>query len=106
VERDGEVAGYVLARRSRRGYHLGPLVTRAGDAETARLLLADALESVAGWPVVALAPEGSALLEALKAGGFAEVGTLTRMRTGVPGREADDAGPGATEWLVGGRITG
>lgn len=107
VERDGEVAGYVLVRRSRRGYHLGPLVTRAGDAEAARLLLADALEGVAGWPVVVLAPEGSGLLDELRSGGFQEVGGLARMRTGVPGRDVAEAGgPGATEWIVGGRITG
>lgn len=107
VERDGDVAGYVLVRRSRRGYHLGPLVTRTGDEEAAQALLADALESVAGWPVVALAPEGSPLLDLLRARGFAEVGGLTRMRTGVPGRAVEEtAGPAATEWLVGSRITG
>ena len=108
VEEGGDVVGYVLVRRSRRGYHLGPLVTRPGDAQAARALLADALESVAGWPVVALAPEGSDLLDALRAGGFEEVGGLTRMRTGLAGRpaEGDGAGAEATEWLVGSRITG
>ena len=108
VERDGDVAGYVLVRRSRRGFHLGPLVTREGDAEAARALLADALESVAGWPVVALAPEESPLLDALRSGGFEEVGGLTRMRTGVPGREVaePEGAPVATECLVGSRITG
>lgn len=106
VESEGEAAGYVVVRRSRRGYHLGPLVTRGGDLASARLLLADALESVAGWPVVAMVPEDSGLLEALDEAGFGRVGDLVRMRAGAQGREAEGGGAPATEWVVGGRLTG
>lgn len=104
VEHDGEVAGYALMRRSRRGYHLGPLVTRAGDADAARRLLADALGAADGWPVVALVPEGGALLPALEAQGFRRVGALVRMRARL---DASAAGAGEVEeWAIGGRITG
>ncbi|HEX2021620.1 MAG TPA: hypothetical protein VHH36_02850 [Candidatus Thermoplasmatota archaeon] len=102
VVREGDVTGYALLRRARRGFHLGPLVTQAGDLDAARALLADALAAARAWPVVALAPEGGGLLPSLSEEGFREVGRLLRMRTGtVPAPEA-----GATEWLVGGRITG
>lgn len=106
VESEGEAAGYVLVRRSRRGYHLGPLVTREGDLDAARRLLADALESVAGWPAVVMVPEDSGLLESLDEAGFGRVGDLVRMRAGAPGREPEGPAVPATEWVVGGRLTG
>lgn len=106
VLRDGEdVRGYAFLRRSRRGYHLGPMVTREHDLDAARALLADAVSLSAGWPVVALAPEGSALLPTLEAAGFATVGGLQRMRGGSVAREVEPIAT-ATEWLVGSRITG
>lgn len=107
VRRDGDVAGYAFLRRSRRGYHLGPLVTKEGAQDVARDLLADALALSAGWPVVTLAPEGSPLLLDLEKAGFEVVASLRRMRAGTPGRESDEFPPArATEWLVGSRLTG
>lgn len=104
LERHGEVEGYIVARRSRRGYHLGPLVTRDAGSEGARDLVRDAVAPIASWPIVALVPEPSALLRDLAAEGFAQVGTLERMRAGRG--PAAPAEPTATEWLLGGRITG
>lgn len=101
VEREGEVAGYVLVRRTPRGAALGPLVTRPGARDEARALLRDALSEVAGERVVALVPDGSALLPDLEREGFQRVGALARMRAG----ERDEA-LSATEWAIGGRITG
>jgi hypothetical protein len=101
----GEVRGYAFLRRSRRGYHLGPMVTREDDPEAARLLLDDAVGLAAGWPLVALSPESSPLLPELERHGFARVGRLTRMRAGAPGRDVGSEAR-ATEWLVGSRITG
>lgn len=106
VETAGEASGYVLVRRSRRGYHLGPLVTRDADPAEARALLADALESAAGWPVVALVPESSGLLGTLVEAGFQPVGGLVRMRAGAPGRPAGEPAAPATEWVLGSRLTG
>gem|GEM_PF-5889303 len=106
VRGGGDVHGYAFLRRSRRGYHLGPLVTREGDLESARALLSDAAALAAGWPLVALAPEESPLVGALSEAGFAPVGRLTRMRAGAPGREVAGDATRATEWLVGSRITG
>lgn len=103
VESGGEAVGYVLLRRSRRGYHLGPLVTQGADVEVARALLEDALRAAAGWPVVVLVPEGSGLLPFLAKHGFEEVAGLVRMRSGDADPPQDGA---ATEWVLGGRITG
>lgn len=102
IERDGEVDGYVLLRRSRRGYHLGPLVTRTPTQEAAEALVADALREARGWPVVALVPEGGPLLPILVAHGFAEVGLLTRMRAGTHELVRAEG----VEWAVGSRMTG
>lgn len=99
VERHGEVAGYSLMRRSRRGYHLGPLVTRAGRDDAGEALIDHALGLAAGHPLVALAPR--ATRETLDRSGFSEVGELYRMRAGQRAPPRD-----ATEWLLGGRITG
>lgn len=102
VEQGGDVAGYALMRRSRRGWHLGPLVTRERDATTAEALLVDAVASAGARPVVALAPEDAGLAAALTRAGFEAVGELVRMRAG----QRDAPAGAATEWLVGSRITG
>ena len=96
------VSGYALMRRSRRGFHLGPLVTREPDGEAAEALLRDALARAGARPVVALLPAGGGLAPALARAGFEAVGELVRMRAG----RRDEAPAGATEWLVGSRITG
>lgn len=102
LERGGDVVGFALVRRAPRGYALGPVVTRSGDAGDAEALVLDALAAAPDAPVVMLAPEGSSLADALGREGFARVGTLTRMRAGT--RDADPEP--ATEWAVGSRMTG
>lgn len=104
VERDGEVRGYALMRRSRRGYHLGPVVTAGGEGAIAETLVRDAVATAPAWPVVTLVPEGSPIVPILMAAGFQEVGTLVRMRAGE--RTSDPAAPPATEWALGSRVTG
>ena len=104
VERDGEVAGFVLLRRGTRGYHLGPLVTRSGDAEAARMLVRDALAAARGEAVVALIPGDETTFALLASEGFQPVGELARMRAG--GADVPGHGAGATQWALGGRITG
>jgi hypothetical protein len=101
VERDGDVAGFALLRRSRRGYHLGPLVTLAEAPDDAAALLEAAVARVSTWPVTALAPEGTPLLARFEALGFAPVGRLVRLRAGEAPPEAT-----AREWLLGSRLTG
>lgn len=106
--REGDVAGYVLMRRAPHGFQLGPLVTRDEDADVATSLLRDALATAQGAFVVALAPEQGASAELLERHGFRRVGELARMRGGTreaPG-EARDADGAATQWALGGRITG
>lgn len=98
---EGDVKGFALARRSRRGYQAGPLVTRSTDAGEAEALLMDALAPLDGRPIVALVPEDGKLVEALGRMGFRQVGRLTRMRAGKGGPATE-----ATEWLVGSRLTG
>lgn len=99
---DGAIDGFVAVRRARRGYHLGPLVTRASDVDGAKRLALDAVGAVSSWPVVALAPAQSALVAALEEAGFAQVGALTRLRAG----DKAAAPEVAHEWLVGSRLTG
>ena len=96
----GDVAGYALARRARRGHHLGPLVARAG-VDVAPLLR-DAVARVAHEPLTALATDRAA--SALDALGFRRVGAFARMRAG-PALDAQ-LGSDAVEWLLGGRLTG
>lgn len=103
VERGGDIAGYALLRRAPRGWHLGPLVTRAGDAEHARALVRDALARADG-AIVALVPDEPAALALWRAEGFREVGSLAHMRAGTA--ELDSASLPATQWALGGRITG
>lgn len=97
-----DVIGYALMRRARRGFALGPLVTADNDPQVAERLLRDAIASAPSWPVVTLAPHETPLLAALESAGFARVGALTRMRMGKE-RAAPER---ATEWLLGGRLTG
>ncbi|HUR68710.1 MAG TPA: hypothetical protein VM370_05640 [Candidatus Thermoplasmatota archaeon] len=104
VERDGDVVGFVLLRRAPRGYHLGPLVTRAGDSDAAGMLVQDALAATAGAPVVALAPDEAPVIALLEKEGFRRVGELARMRAG--GADAPGTRAPATQWALGGRITG
>lgn len=103
TEQEGDITGYALVRRSRRGYHVGPIVTRGDDEALASLLLRDAVASVASWPLVALSPAEPRMQASLERAGFTKVGELTRLRAG----RRDDAGrAAAAEWLLGGRITG
>ncbi|HVM45368.1 MAG TPA: hypothetical protein VM582_05480 [Candidatus Thermoplasmatota archaeon] len=102
VEREGEVHGYALLRRTPRGYALGPVVTRAGEAATAVALVQDALAAARDASVVILVPLESPLEAALEKEGFEPVGSLARMRAGARPEGGDDA----TEWAVGSRMTG
>lgn len=104
VDAAQEVRGYALMRRARRGYALGPLVTVPDALELAEDLLGDAVAAAPTWPIVALAPQRTALTAALERLGFVAVGELSRMRAGGPARDADARG--ATEWLLGSRMTG
>jgi len=104
VERDGELAGFVLLRRSPRGFHLGPLVTRPRDLDAARALVRDAIATAPDAAVVALVPDGEPFVSLLEAEGFRGVGELARMRAG--GEQAPGDLAAATEWALGGRITG
>lgn len=106
VERDGDVVGYSLLRAGARGYHLGPVVTRVDDTQTAIALLRDALTAAAGAHVVALVPAESAILPHLAREGFREVGALARMSAGTRAPPATRPGARATQWTLGGRITG
>lgn len=99
-----DVTGYALLRRAARGYQLGPIVTRHDDLDAATILLRDTLQAANDAPVVLLAPEGTRLLPALHEQGFREVGALARMSAGT--RATPTAPPDATEWVLGGRITG
>jgi len=102
VEAAGEVVGFALVRRASRGVHLGPLVTRPDDADTARSLVRAAVAAAPGVAVVALVPDGAPIVELLASEGFREVGSLTRMRAGTPTLPPETA----MQWAIGGRITG
>jgi predicted N-acetyltransferase YhbS len=104
LEHDGDVEGYVVARRAKRGHLVGPLVTRDASVASATTLLEDAVAPLSASSIVALVPEPSALLPELDRFGFAQVGTLERMRAGKPPEPG--SGPSATGWLLGSRITG
>lgn len=97
----GELRGYVFLRPAKRGYHLGPLVTAAGQLDDARSLLRAAVAHAADTRLVALAAESTPLMAALTEMGFREVGRLARLRAGEQAPERT-----ATEWLVGSRLTG
>jgi hypothetical protein len=105
ADADGGLAGFALLRRARRGHHLGPIVTRAHDGRVvAAALLDDAVARVAGGPIVALVPDGTPLAGALARHDFEQVGALARMRAGDAAR--DEPTDRATEWALGGRLTG
>lgn len=103
LERHGEVEGFIVARRAKRGHHLGPLVTRGADLADAKALLIDAIAALSDSPLVVLAERTSPVIPLLEAQGFTEVGSLRRMRAGE--RASADAALG-TQWLTGGRLTG
>lgn len=103
VERDGEAIGFAMLRRASRGFLLGPLITRAGDTDAAQMLARDTVAAAQGEPVVALVPEGAPAVSLLEAEGFRAVGALVRLRAG--GGEPPGSAT-ATEWALGGRITG
>lgn len=102
IEHAGEVIGFVLVRQASRGVQLGPLVTRSADETTARALLRAAVASSPDATMIALVPEGAPTLGLLSSEGFLEVGVLTRMRAGRPTLPEETA----TQWAIGGRITG
>lgn len=102
VGSDHEVEGFVLVRRASRGLHLGPLVTREGDVDGARELVRAAVSAAPGEPVVALVPDAPRVIVLFESEGFREVGRLARMRAGTPALPPATA----TEWAIGGRITG
>lgn len=102
-ERDGEVHGFVLLRSAPRGTLLGPLVTRDAEADAARGLLRDALANAPQDAIVALVPDREDALTLLETEGFRRVGDLKRMRAGGT-RPAPEGR--ATEWALGGRLTG
>ena len=106
LEQDGEVVGYALVRRALRGFHLGPVVTRALDGQLAATLVRDALAATEGEPVVVLATNDVRALAILEREGFEPVGSLARMRAGSREAPREASAGSAHEWATGGRITG
>lgn len=104
LEREGDVIGFALLRRTARGYQLGPVVTRDDDPESARALARDAAVAAGDASVIALLPAESALVALLEEDGFAPVGALARMRAAARPAPAESAT--AREWVLGGRMTG
>ena len=91
AERNGQVAGFVLAREGREAMQLGPLVAR--DEGTARELLAAALGAVPA-PVYVDIADHAAPLQAWALGqGFSVQRPFTRMAHG-PGATLDLHTPG------------
>jgi len=89
AERNGKIAGFVLAREGREAMQVGPLV--AQDDATARALLGAALASV-GVPVYVDITDHAASLQAwAQAGGFAIQRPFTRMAQGPGGTAPGDA---------------
>lgn len=77
AERQGKVIGFLLGRDGRSATQLGPLI--AEDAETARALLAHALDTIEGPIYIDLADSKQETRAWLGAHGFATVRPLTRM---------------------------
>jgi len=83
--RNGEIAGFVLAREGREALQIGPLVAR--DPETARKLLSGALANVSGPVYVDIADHATGLQAWAVQQGFAIQRPFTRMAHG-PGAYA------------------
>ena len=89
AERNGAVAGFVLAREGREAVQIGPLVAR--DEATARELLGSALSQVTA-PVYVDISDHAAALQAWALGqGFAIQRPFTRMAHGPGGYAPGDA---------------
>jgi GNAT superfamily N-acetyltransferase len=78
--RDGEIAGFVLAREGREALQVGPLVAR--DPETARKLLDGALANVSGPVYVDITDHATGLQAWALQKGFAIQRPFTRMAHG------------------------
>jgi GNAT superfamily N-acetyltransferase len=78
--RNGEIAGFVLAREGREALQIGPLVAR--DPETARRLLSGALANVSGPVYVDIADHATGLQAWALQRGFAIQRPFTRMAQG------------------------
>lgn len=89
AERNGQVAGFVLAREGREAMQVGPLVAR--DAGTARDLLAAALGVVSAPVYVDIADHAAALQAWALAQGFAIQRPFTRMAHGSLGYAPGEA---------------
>lgn len=89
AERNGRVAGFVLAREGREAMQVGPLVAR--DEGTARELLAAALGAVAAPVYVDIADHAAPLQAWALERGFAVQRPFTRMAHGPGGYAPGDA---------------
>jgi GNAT superfamily N-acetyltransferase len=89
AERNGQVAGFVLAREGREAMQVGPLVAR--DEGTARELLAAALGAVSAPVYVDIADHAGPLQAWALAQGFAVQRPFTRMAHGPKGYAPGDA---------------
>jgi len=89
AERNGQVAGFVLAREGREAIQVGPLIAR--DAGTARELLAAALGAVPAPVYVDIADHAGPLQAWALEQGFAVQRPFTRMAHGPGARAPGDA---------------
>jgi GNAT superfamily N-acetyltransferase len=89
AERNGQVAGFVLAREGREAMQVGPLVAR--DEGTARELLAAALGAVRAPVYVDIADHAATLQAWALARGFVVQRPFTRMAHGPGGYAPGDA---------------
>jgi hypothetical protein len=89
AERNGQVAGFVLAREGRESMQVGPLVAR--DEDTARELLAAALGAVSVPVYVDIADHAGPLQAWALAQGFYIQRPFTRMAHGRDGYAPGDA---------------
>ena len=89
AERNGAVAGFVLAREGREALQIGPLVAR--DEATARELLGSALSQVTAPVYVDISDHAAGLQAWALAHGFAIQRPFTRMAHGPDGYAPGDA---------------
>lgn len=91
------IRGFVVAKTSRSGAEIGPLVARSGDAAALAVLFDAALAALApGTPVEAGAHvENAEAVALLRERGFEESFPALAMYWGAPGREADARAVGA-----------